>query len=447
MRTLGRAKFFHTAIGASALIIILSLLGKLLGLWRELETARLFGVGPSVDAFIAAWTLVFFAGRMTSDSFLVSVPRWVTRHIQQDEQDAAWGNLFRALILIGFVLTAIAALVLPWLVPLIFGGLEKESQRLVVQLVFWMLPLVSGWTLVGSLGGVLNAQHRYGGYQVAMLLANVGVLAVLWSVARRAGITALAWGWSAGIWIGVGLLALLLRTKLRRLWQWRGWRAQWQVIRALMGGAGGLFVWFVLTQMPIWIDRYFTVQLSPGSLSALGYAQRLFQLPLEMVTAVVMSVWVTKVAKMPTNQIGSRTFKLMGRMALVTFPMAGALVLLAQPIVTLVYARGAFDAQAVTVTSGPFVMYSLGLGFHTLSAVLVRTFQARGLSRYPIFAAILDITLTGCLDVWVIAQGWGTTGIAGVNTLVAAVRVGILSAFLYMNVKRQEPSPPSLETQ
>jgi putative peptidoglycan lipid II flippase len=126
----------------------------------------------------------------------------------------------------------------------------------------------------------------------------------------------------------------------------------------------------------------------------------------------------------------------MGRLALFTFPAAGLIALFARPIVALVYQRGAFNAQAVNVTAGPFAMYALGLGFHMLSGLLVRTFQAGGLSRYPILVAAVDIFVTGGLDFWVVSHGWGATGIAATNTLVAAARVAILSIFLYLVIRR-----------
>jgi putative peptidoglycan lipid II flippase len=139
---------------------------------------------------------------------------------------------------------------------------------------------------------------------------------------------------------------------------------------------------------------------------------------------------------MPAQQVFRQTFKLMSKLAILTFPAAGGLALLARPIVTLVYARGAFDTQAVLLTTGPFAMYALGLGFHTLSAVLVRTFQSRRLLRYPIAAAMIDILLTGALNAWVISRGWGATGIAGVNTAVAVIRVGLLLACAQLLAQR-----------
>lgn len=415
---------------ASALVAALSLTGKGLGLLRELETARLFGISASVDSFVAAFTLISFFARLASNTLMVGAPRLIVSIRGRSDSHSYRASMFRAVLLLGVGLTVIALLVLPRLVPLIFSGLDESAQELTVRLVYWMLPLVAGWTLVGALGGALNAQHHYGGYQVAMIVSNVGMLAVLWGFASRSGIVALGCGWSVGIWLGCLLLVYLLRSQLHGLARWTGGRSQLQAIRTLMRGTGGLFLWFILNQMPQWFDRFFASQLAPGSLAALSYAQRLFQLPLELVSVVVISVWVAQVAEMPSNEVARRTFRLMGWLALVAFPIAVVLMAFARPIVTLVYARGVFDAQAIAVTTGPFAMYALGFGFHTLSAVLVRTFQAQGVTRYPILAVVVDIVLTGVLDAWVISQGWGAAGIAGVNAVVAAMRVVVLGISL-----------------
>lgn len=425
-------------VRASVLVMGLSLIGKSLGFWRELEIAHLFGVSATVDVFLAAFTLISFLSRMASSSFLVSVPRLVTELQRQDNISVAWGNLFRAIFLTSLVFFTLATLLLPPLVPWAFRGLDKAEQQLTTDLVVWMLPLVMGWTLVGALGGVLNAQGRYGGYQVALMVANVVILVMLMACARQFGIKALAWGWSIGIWGGVVLLTLLLHVEMQGLRQWAGLQRQWQVIRELLGGATSLFIWFALTQIPLWLDRYFAAYLAPGSISALGYAQRLFQLPLELMTVVVVNVWVVRVTKMPAGLFAKQTFRVMGKLALVVFPVAVILAVLAPLIVTFIYGRGAFDAHAIAITTGPFRMYALGLGFHTLSAILVRTFQAQGLTRYPIRVAGLDVMLTGALNAWVVGQGWGATGVAAVNTIVAASRVSLLSIALYLVSRKRE---------
>lgn len=405
-------------------------MGKGLGLLRELETARLFGVGAAMDAFTAASTLLFFVARMASDSLLVSTPGLVKGYNAR-QAPIPWGDLFRAVLLLSVVLTILALLILPPLVPVLFAGLSPTEQQLTVQLIKKMLPLVAGWAIIGALGGIFNAQHRYGRYQVALMVANVGVLVALWLLARRVGIDALAWGWAIGIWLGVSVVAAPLWWQGQQIGIWQGWAVQWLALRRLLAGTGGLSLWFMLNQIPVWIERYYAAQLPAGSLSALGYAQRLFQLPLEMVTAVVMSVWVARVIEMPPNQVAQRTFKLMRRLAMITFPVALALSFLAQPLITLVYARGAFDAQAVMMTTGPFAMYALGLGFHTLSAILVRTFQARGLVRYPLLAVVIDVLLTILLNRYAFQQGWGAMGIAAVNTAIAGVRVLVLGSITH----------------
>lgn len=407
------------------------MISKVLGLWRELEMARFFGVSMATDAFMAASTLLFFVARMASDSLLVNTPALLAQYSHQ-QVSIPWGDLLRALLLVAVVLTLLAGLLLPSLVPALFVGLSQDTQHLTSQLVYRMLPLVAGWALIGALGGILNVQHRYGRYQAALMIANVGILVTLGLLARHIGIEALAWGWVFGIGAGVLVVVAPLWDQTRGLGTWHGWSAQWSALRSLLAGTGGLSLWFLLNQVPVWIERYYAAQLPSGSLSALGYAQRLFQLPLEMVTTVVMSVWVARVASMPVQRVSRQTFRLMGALASVTFPLALVLAFLARPMITLVYARGAFDAQAVISTTGPFAMYAMGLGFHALSAVLVRTFQARGLVRYPLYAVIVDILLTMLLNRYAFQKNWGVMGIAGINSCVAAIRavsLAILAGF------------------
>lgn len=411
---------------ASVLVISLSLFGKALGFLREIEAARLFGIGMEVDAFVAASTLLFFICRMASDSLLINTPVLLEGY-QNNGAQVPWGEMFRSLLFVSIVLTLLAWLLLPPIVPVLFGGLSQDARQLTVQLVVVMLPLVIGWTMVGALGGVHNAQHRYSGYHAALIVTNGVILVTLWLFAQRIGIKSLAYGWVVGIGLGVLVVVYPLRHQWRQITMWNGWVSQWLALRSIVWGSGGLSLWFLLNQVPVWIERYYAAQLPTGSLAALGYAQRLFQLPLEMVTAVVISVWVTQVVSMPADRVAQQTFRLMGRLAAVTFPISLLLALFARPVISLVYARGAFDAYAVTMTAGPFAMYALGWGFHTLSAVLVRTFQARGLVRYPLLAVVVDILLTFFLNIFSFRQGWGSTGIAAINSVVAGVRVVVLS--------------------
>ncbi len=422
-------KFASPWLQASVLVIGLSILGKILGLLRELETARLFGVGAEMDAFIAASTLLFFVARMLSDSFLVAIPRLMGRYVHK-QSEVYQGDLLRTLLFIIVIVTVLAWLILPYLVPAFFKGLPQQGRQLAAQIIRYLLPAIGAWAVIGTFGGILNFQRRYGGYQLALVVSNIGFLITLWFLVHRMKIVALAWAWDVGLWLGTLAVVLPLRQQIGQVRVWQGWVSQRQVLRDLLAGCGGVSLWFVLNQIPVWIERYYVAQLPGGSLSALGYAQRLFQLPLEMVTTVIISIWVGRVAAMPAKMASDQTFRLMKILAGITFPLGLLLAFLARFLVTVVYARGAFDMQAVAMTTGPFAMYALGLGFHTLSALLVRTFQARGMVRYPLFLVFVDIFLTALLGHYAVQNGWGIIGIAGINSAVAGIRVALLNLFV-----------------
>jgi len=338
------------------------------------------------------------------------------------------------LLLISAGITILAFLVLPPLVPLLFSGLSQSGKQLTVHLLRVLLPTVAGWAIIGALGGCLNFQRRYGRYQVALIVTNLGILVVLHLFSRHIGIEALAWGWVIGLWLGVLAVWRFLGQRKKYADLWKEWAAQWDAMRQLLAGTGGLSLWFILNQVPVWIERHYAAQLPIGSLSALGYAQRLFQFPLEMVTAIVMNLWVAQVVSMPAERVARQTHRLMIPLAAVTFPAACIIALLARPLITLVYVRGVFDHQAAILTAGPFALYALGLGFHALSAVLVRTFQARGVLKYPLWAVSADVLLTAVLNQYAFHQGWGVLGIAGINSMVAALRTTVL--FLMLTSKR-----------
>jgi putative peptidoglycan lipid II flippase len=289
-----------------------------------------------------------------------------------------------------------------------------------------MLFMIAGWGLIGACSGISDSQYRHGRYQIALMLASTGVLLTLWFLSDRLGIDALALGWAFGIGLGAVIAFLFLWTQDRKRMIWSGWRTQLRVLRNLLDRTWGMSFWFLLNQIPFWIERYYAAKLQPGSLSALGYAQRLVQFPLEMVTSIVMSVWISRIVEVPQHNIARRTFLFMGRLSVVSFPTAFLLMLFARPLVAFVFSRGAFGQQAVIMTAAPFAMYALGLGFHILSAILVRTFQARGAFRFPMFAVLIDIALIGVLNIYASHRGWEASGIAAINSLVAGIRVVFL---------------------
>jgi len=408
-----------------------TLASRVLGFARDIMMAAYLGAGPVAEAFLIAFSLPnmfrrFFAEGAFNMAF---VPMFSKKYEAGEDpegfaRDAFWGM---ATLLSLFTLLAMAAM--PWLVLAMASGFAGDA-RFDMAVAFGKIafPYILFISLAALISGVLNATGRFAATAAAPVLLNILFVAAMlgadalgwpmgptlaWTV-PVAGVAQLALVWAALARTGLSLRFRRprLTPELRRL----------AVIAAPAVLAGGV------VQINLIVGRQ-VASFTEGAVAWLSYADRLYQLPLGVVgiaIGVVLLPDLSRKLRAADHAGGRASFNRGTEFALMlTLPSAVALIVMAQPLVQVLFGRGAFGASDIDATAAALAVYGAGLPAFVLHKVLQPLYYAREDTRRPFHFAVVAMGVNALLAVGLMPViGFLSAAIA--TTVSAWVMVGQL---------------------
>lgn len=411
-------------VRSAGLVSACTLLSRILGLVRDMLSSRVFGGGMVWDAFSIAFRVpnlfrrLFGEGAMTA-AFL---PAFVERYDggQKEEAHALLNKLVTALAIFLALLVA-AGIGVTYLLP------RDEKSLLLAHLLRIMLPYMAIICVAAILGAALNGLRHYFTPAFAPAVLNLVWIATILSFG--AWIDAVAWAVVVG---GVLELLILLPPLLARGVPVKpaldlGDPGLRDVARQFLPVVLGLS----LSQINELVGSVIAEVFVPGhgAVSALYYGNQLTQLPLALIgTAVATAVFPLFAS--PREDFREVFSKALRVVLFVAAPATVGLILLARPIVALLFQGGAFDAEAVRRSAGVVVFYTLGLWCYCANQVQARVFYARKDTRTPVrvsgtmvFLNLgLNLALVGPLQERGIALANSITGLCNFVALNALLR-------------------------
>jgi putative peptidoglycan lipid II flippase len=415
---------------------------RVLGFVREMLIAAALGAGPVADAFFAAFRFPNLFRRLFAEgAFNAAFIPLFARALEEKGNQGARRfaeEVLSALLVVLLLLTALVEIAAPLLVATIIApgfAADPDKFDLTVVLARIMFPYLAFMSLVAMLSGVLNALRRYFAAAFAPVLLNVILIGVL-AAGLLGDFDAVAVGWlmSWGVFAaGVAQLLLLawavsragVKLRLRRP------RLTPGVRRLLVLGfpaaiAGGI------TQINLFVGQIIA-SLQPGAISVLQYADRLYQLPLGVVgiaIGVVLLPELSRTLKAGHMREAAHTQNRSLEFALfLTLPAAAALFVIPEPVVRVIFERGAFSPETTELTARVLAWFSLGLPAFVLIKVFQPGFFAREDTRTPMYAAatamILNVVLSLSLFPFMAVEG-----IALATTIAGWVNAGMLFVLL-----------------
>jgi putative peptidoglycan lipid II flippase len=114
-----------------------------------------------------------------------------------------------------------------------------------------------------------------------------------------------------------------------------------------------------------------------------------------------------------------------------SLPAAVGLILLREPVISILFQRGAFDERSLSLTAWALLWFSVGLVSHSLLEIIVRAFYAMQDTRTPVMvgAAAMGLNVVFSLTLPGLFSGWGWMphgGLALANTLATTLEVAVL---------------------
>jgi putative peptidoglycan lipid II flippase len=409
---------------------------------KELATAYLFGTVSDLDAFVMAYMLPFVISSVLAKSFgNAFMPEYVKVREHQDVE--ATRDLFQralgsslSILIFSAVVLGIAAYPLLHLLSSTFG---PEKLALTVSLTHVMLPMLVFGGYSATAGALLNASGRFGLVAIAPAATPLLVLAALASVGRTAGVYALAYGTTAGF----ALEAVLLAFSLRRhgfpvLPKWPARDTSLRLIHGqylpVVGGA-------LLLSGSSLVDQSFASILMPGSVTSLSYGLKLISFVITIgATGVGTAILPHFCQMVATGDVGTirHTLKKYSLLLLaICIPLTGVLIFFSEPIVSLIFQRGAFTAADSRLVASIQRCYLLQLPAYLINMLITRLITSLRANHIILCAAVFSFALNIILD-YFFAKWLGVQGIAIATSVVLTVTT-VLLALAVPFLLRSEP--------
>jgi putative peptidoglycan lipid II flippase len=414
-------------------------LSRVLGFVRDIAIAARLGAGPEADAFFVALKLPNFFRRLFGEGAFAAafVPLFAGALAGEGAAAArrvAEGAL-SVMVAALALLTLAAILFMPEAMTLLAPGFIDEPFRfgLAVELTRITFPYLLLICVVALLSGVLNGLDRFAAAAAAPVLFNLCLIAGLFAAPALGigGAQGLAWGVAAA---GVAQLLLVAAAVSRAglplaLPVPRLTPEVRTLLSRMVPGAIGAGV----TQINLMIDVIIASLLPQGAIAFLYYADRVAQLPLGVIGTAVGTALLPALSRQVRMGEGARAGETQNRAVelalLLTLPAAAGLIAAALPIVSVLFERGAFAAEASVATARALAAYGFGLPAFVLVKVFAPGFFARGDTKTPVKVAVACVALNLVLNLALI-RPLGHVGIALATSLAAWANAGALAWLL-----------------
>ena len=381
-----------------------TLASRLLGLVRDQVLAAIFS-RAATDAFFVAFTIPNVLRQLLAEGAVQNAVLPVLSQTKEREGEEAAKRLFRALrglSLSVLVLTSVLGVALaPVLVELFAGGFHSQPGQFdrTVALTRWVFPYIffMGTAALGV--AALNVHQRFVATSFAPALLNVAFIVCALTMPAFLG----ARGYDPLLALAAGVL---LGGVLQVVAQWPSLRAIGYFtrpsfdfalpgVREALRRMGPVLVGLGVYYIDVVLARRFLSELGLGAQSYFGWALRLCDFPqgifvMALQTATLPSLALL-VARDQHDEV-AKTFAFGMRLALFVALAATVLfVVLAEPLVVLIFQRGEFDAQASHETAKALAAQGLGIWMVAAVRQLVSVYYALGDTRTPVIVAALDL--------------------------------------------------------
>lgn len=412
----------------------LTLVSRVTGFLRDMVLASYLGAGAVSDAFVVAFKLpnlfrsLFAEGAFTS----AFVPLFSQKLVAEGKKRSIFfaAQAISVLVLFVGVFVLLFELLMPWVVEVLAPGFrsEPEKMELATQLCRITFPFLLLISLVSFQGGILNSFEKFAAPATAPIILN---LMMIFSVFLFVPFTPTpAHGFALGITTAGLLEVFWLRYFLRRLdikihpylhikkiLQNPEIKTLFKRIAPGVVGAG-------IYQINMAVDTILVSLVGTGAISWLYYANRLQQLPLGVIGAAISVALLPILSKCLKEQQTDEARRIQDKAVeyglLLSLPAAVLLIVLAEPIVSLLFQHGKFLPEDAVKTAYAVIAYSVGLPCYVMTKALMPNFFARGDTVTPVkYSAVVFIT--NLVFILLLMHTYGHIGIACATTIAAFV--------------------------
>lgn len=421
------------AAGTISIVMIITLLGKVLGLFRDRLLTINYGATTVTDAFLTASRIprVFFDAVFASAITASFIPVFNELMAKEGKKKAfSFSSNFISIIsLLTAILSIIGMGLAPVLVDKVFAPeYAAETKALCAELTRILFPTMLFTGIAYSFIGILQSMGEFNLPAFISVVSNGIIIIYYYTLNDRFGIYGLAVAFLIG-WLAQALVQIPKLNKLGYSYK--------PCFSFNNPDMKKVFFLMLPVMVSTWvqpinltINTAFASSLEEGSVSAIEYSNNLYMMIAGIFILSVMNVIFPKMAKQSAED-DKESFRETIRSTMhssiyFVMPMTAGLMALATPIISIIYGGGKFTEKEIALTSGALVFMALGMIGYAMSQVLNRVYFASQNAKVPLISSIISIAVNVILCL-LLTKPFGIVGLA-VSTSLATIVNGIVLA-------------------
>lgn len=437
----------------SGLIVsFMTLVSRVLGLVRDIVIADKIGTSSGADVFFFANKIPNFLRRLFAEgafaqAFVPVLSEYQHKDVENNTQHTREliAKVSGTLGVIVTIVTAIGMIASPvfvalfgfgWFLEWLDNGPATEKFDLAAQLLKITFPYLWFISLTALSGAILNTLGKFAAAAFTPVLLNVCIIGAAIYLAPMFSEPAFALAW--GVFLG-GLTQFLFQIPflikagvlVKPSWGWNDSGVK-KIRKLLLPAIFGVSV----TQINLLLDTLIASFLITGSISWLYYADRLLEFPLGLfgigIATVILPSLSRLHAKQDNNEFSATINWAIKIVSLLGWPAMAGIMVLAQPIIMVLFMRGEFSQNDVLQVSFALYAYLSGLLSFMYIKVLAPGYYARQDTKTPVVIGIKAMVANMAFNL-ALAPFFGYVGLA-MATAMSATLNGFL---LYQGLKQR----------
>lgn len=414
---------------ATITLMVATIIAKILGFGRELVLASSYGASMYSDAYLTAMNIpvvLFTIIGTTLGTVLIPMYFEVNSDLGEKKALNFTNNVFNIVIAMCIVLAILGFVFTEQLVKVFAMGFEGETLKVAID--FTRITII-GIVFTG-LSYVMTAYLQIkNNFTVPGLISVPKNIIIITSIILSVKYNPYIMIWGTLIGIATEFI-FQLPFAIKSGYKYQPYiNIKDKYIKKMSWLIGPVLIGVAVNQINTMVDRTLASTLVEGSISALNYANKLNGFVMAMFITSVAAVIYPMLSKLSSEdnkeKFTSSVVQSINSVILLVVPISVGAIVLATPIVKLLFQRGEFDARATSMTAIALIMYSIGMVAFGLRDILGKVFYALQDTKTPMINGAMAMVMNIVLNI-ILVKYLQLAGLALATSISAIVCIFLL---------------------
>jgi putative peptidoglycan lipid II flippase len=435
-------------------IASLTTISRVLGMLRDMAFAYFLGAGGMMDSWVIAFKIPNLARRLFGEGAASASFIPVYNQELHRDKDTAYKLACTVVTVVFLILLSIVLLGLLGILIYYKFYSVHQSNRQMLELTSIMMPYMILICVIAILAGVLNSHGHFAAPAAAPIVLNIFIIGSLcisgWVLAVRPSqqvyIIAVAVLLAGFVQLAMQMVPLYKRGIVIK----PAWQVHSDSFKKIIFLMGPMILGLTVTQINtladdiiarclsgslekgeffIWLGTQVRYPVWDGAVSQLYYSQRLYQFPLGVLgislATAIFPVMSAAAARKDFSTLNETISKGVKGAIFVAVPATAGLILVARPLVSVIFEHGEFSSDSTLLVSRVLCFYAIGLTGYFSQQVLTRAYYSIQDSKLPAITAIVAVVINIILNL-ILIWFMGTAGLALSTAVCSYAQVIIL---------------------